>query len=62
MMTFLGVAAIVLFFAVLFLLIKVAEYNRPKCPRCGKKMHYNGTDESDREVWVCDECGEVLMI
>lgn len=62
MNTFLGIVSIALLFAVVFLLVKIADYHKPRCPRCNCKMEYNGTDENDREVWTCHNCGEKVLI
>ena len=62
MMTFVRVVGIAMLFFAIYLLIKVVEFHRPRCPRCGHIMRYGGEDESDREVWTCKHCGERLLL
>ena len=62
MMTFVCVVGIAMLFCAIYLLLKLTDEARPRCPRCGRKMEYKGTDESDREIWECEECGEILIL
>ena len=62
MMTAVCVFAIALLFCAVYLLMMLFRDDRPRCPRCDHAMKYIGEDESGREVWVCQYCGERVML
>ena len=62
MMTFVYVFLVAVLFGAVYILMHIVHQDKPKCPRCDHRMTYKGEDESDREIWVCEECGEVLML